>query len=382
MHDHYATPEGALRRTSKGVSMKTAPLWRSLIAAAAICGVVVVADPAMQPARGAGVVTLNGAGATFPFPLYSRWFAEFNRAHSDVRINYQSIGSGGGIEQVKKRTVDFGASDAPLSDQQLSEMGRKIILIPTVAGAIAMSYNIPNVGTGLRLSSQNIVALYMGQITKWNDPKLTADNPGMKLPDMPITVVHRSDGSGTTFHFTSFLSLVSPEWSNKVGRATSVEWPGGIGGKGNEGVAGAVKQTPGAIGYVELAYVKQNNLTYAIVKNRDGHWVAPSLAATTLAAQGGAAQMVAKSDVRVSIAYAPGATNYPIAGFTYLLIPQEQTDEVKGRALVQFLWWAIHDGEKDAAQLLYAAAPAPVVKIDEGLVRQVTYQGKALLAAP
>lgn len=382
MHDHYATPEGALRRTSKGVSMKTAPLWRSLIAAAAICGVVVVADPAMQPARGAGVVTLNGAGATFPFPLYSRWFAEFNRAHSDVRINYQSIGSGGGIEQVKKRTVDFGASDAPLSDQQLSEMGRKIILIPTVAGAIAMSYNIPNVGTGLRLSSQNIVALYMGQITKWNDPKLTADNPGMKLPDMPITVVHRSDGSGTTFHFTSFLSLVSPEWSNKVGHATSVEWPGGIGGKGNEGVAGAVKQTPGAIGYVELAYVKQNNLTYAIVKNRDGHWVAPSLAATTLAAQGGAAQMVAKSDVRVSIAYAPGATNYPIAGFTYLLIPQEQTDEVKGRALVQFLWWAIHDGEKDAAQLLYAAAPAPVVKIDEGLVRQVTYQGKALLAAP
>jgi phosphate transport system substrate-binding protein len=359
--------------------MKTAPILRSVLAAAAICVLVVGMSSSVQPARGAGIITLNGAGATFPFPLYSRWFSEYNRAHPDIRINYQSIGSGGGIEQVKNRTVDFGASDAPLSDDQLKAMGRPIILIPTVAGAIAMSYNIPGVGTGLRLSSQNIVAVYMGQLTKWNDPKLTADNPGMKLPDMPITVVHRSDGSGTTFHFTSFLSLVSPEWSSKVGHATSVEWPVGIGGKGNEGVAGAVKQTPGAIGYVELAYVKQNNLTYALVKNRDGHFVAPSLDATVLAAAGGAAEMVRTHDVRVSIAYAPGPTNYPIAGFTYMLIPQEQPDSAKGKALVDFLWWAIHDGEKDAAQLLYAQAPPQVVKIDEGLVKQVTYQGKALL---
>lgn len=359
--------------------MRTAPIVRSVLAAAVICALVVGTSSALRPARGAGIITLNGAGATFPYPIYSRWFSEYNRAHPDVRINYQSIGSGGGIEQVKNRTVDFGASDAPLSDEQLKVMGRPVLLMPTVAGAIAMSYNVPNVGTGLRLTPQNIAALYMGQITKWNDPKLTADNPGTKLPDMPITVVHRSDGSGTTFHFTSFLSLVSPEWSNKIGHSTSVEWPVGIGGKGNEGVAGTIKQTPGAIGYVELAYVKQNNLTYALVKNRDGHWVAPSLGATVLAAAGGAAQMVRTHDVRVSISYAPGATNYPIAGFTYLLIPQEQTDAVKGKAFVDFLWWAVHDGEKDAAPLLYAQAPPAVVKIDEGIIRQVTSQGRALL---
>jgi phosphate transport system substrate-binding protein len=361
--------------------MRTARIWRAAVSAAIVCGLVVGTTAGLRPAGGSGIVTLNGAGATFPFPLYSRWFAEYNRAHPDVRINYQSIGSGGGIEQVKKGTVDFGASDAPLSDSQLKEMGRPVLLIPTVAGAIAMSYNIPGVGTGLRLTPQNIVALYTGGIKTWNDPGLQADNPGMKLPKMPITVVHRSDGSGTTFHFTSFLSAVSPEWSTKVGHGTSVEWPVGIGGKGNEGVAGAVKQTPGAIGYVELAYVKQNNLTYAVVKNKDGQWISPTLGATTAAAEGGAAQMVKSRDVRVSIAYAPGATVYPIAGFTYLLIPQRQTDEVKGRALVEFLWWAIHDGEKDASQLLYAQLPPAVVKIDEGLVRQVMYQGRALLTA-
>lgn len=359
--------------------MRTVPILRSVLAAVVVCVLVIGTGAALQPARGAGIVTLNGAGATFPYPIYSRWFSDYNRLHPDVRINYQSIGSGGGIEQVKNRTVDFGASDAPLFDEQLKAMGRPVLLLPTVAGAIAMSYNIPNVGTGLKLTSQNIVAMYMGQITKWNDPKLTADNPDMKLPDMPVTVVHRSDGSGTTFHFTSYLSLVSPEWANKIGHSTSVEWPVGIGGKGNEGVSGVVKQTPGAVGYVELAYVKQNNLTYALVKNRDGHFVAPSLDATILAAAGGAQQMVRTHDVRVSIAYAPGATNYPIAGFTYLLIPEEQTDAVKGKVLVDFLWWAIHDGEKSAALLLYAQAPPEVVKIDEGIIKQVTYQGKALL---
>ena len=360
--------------------MKTGPVLRSVLAAAAICALILGASPALQLASGAGLITLNGAGATFPYPLYSRWFAEYNRAHPDVRINYQPIGSGGGIEQVKNRTVDFGASDAPLSDEQLKAMGRPVLLIPTVAGAIAMSYNVPGVGTGLRLSPQNIAALYLGQITKWNDPKLAADNPGAKLPDMPVTIVHRADGSGTTFHFTSFLSLASPEWDKKIGHATSIEWPTGIGGKGNDGVAGAIKQTTGAIGYIELAYVKVNNLPYAIVRNRDGQWVAPTLGATVLAAQGGAEEMTRTHDVRVSIAYASGPTNYPIAGFTYLLIPQEQTDAARGRALVDFLWWAIHDGEKDAAQLLYAQAPPVVVKIDEGIVKQIMYQGKALLA--
>ncbi len=361
--------------------MRTAPCWRALLGVVIAGALAAGAFNGVQPASGAGIITLTGAGATFPYPLYSRWFAEYNRAHPEVRINYQSIGSGGGIEQVKKGTVDFGASDAPLNDTQLKEMGRPILLIPTVAGAIAMTYNLPGVGTGLRLSSQNVAALYMGEIKTWNDPRLRADNPAVTLPNMAVTIVHRSDGSGTTFHFTSFLSAVSPEWSNKVGRGTAVEWPAGIGGKGNEGVAGTVKQTPGAVGYVELAYVKQNNLTYAVVKNRDGQWVSPTLGATTAAAAGGAAQMARTNDVRVSIAYAPGATVYPIAGFTYLLIPEQQTDEVKGRALVEFLWWAIHDGEKDAALLLYARIPSPVVKIDEGLIKQVSYQGKMLLVS-
>jgi phosphate transport system substrate-binding protein len=331
-------------------------------------------------AGAAGLVTLNGAGATFPYPLYSRWFAEYNRAHPDVRINYQSIGSGGGIAQVQKGTVDFGASDAPLSDAQLKDMGRPVVLIPTVAGAVAMTYNLPGIGTGLRLTSENVVEIFMGQVAKWNDPKILANNSGMKLPDMPVTVVHRSDGSGTTFIFTSFLSEVSKAWSDKVGRSTSVEWPTGIGGKGNEGVAGAVKQTPGGIGYVELAYVVQNQLTYAVLRNRAGTWVAPSLSSTTAAAAGGAQKIAQTNDVRVSIAYAPGPNVYPIAGFTYLLVPQNQTDEAKGKALAEFLWWAIHDGEKDAPQLLYAPIPSPVVAIDERILKTVNYQGKALLA--
>ena len=328
-------------------------------ACAAVVAIVLAVLPAGFPAHGAGIVTLNGAGATFPYPIYSRWFSEYNRLHPDVRINYQSIGSGGGIEQVKKGTVDFGASDAPLSDDQLKEMGRPIILMPTVAGAIAMSYNIPGVGTGLHLTPQQIVGLYMGQITNWNDPKLAADNQGMKLPNLAVTVVHRSDGSGTTFHFTSFLSIVSPEWATKVGHSTSVEWPTGLGGKGNEGVAGVVSQTPGAIGYVELAYVKQNNLTYAIVKNRDGQWVAPSLDATTDAAAGGAAQMVKTGDVRVSIAYAPGAKTYPIAGFTYLLIPErtDRRDEGQGDGRFPVVGHP-HRGRRGRAAALRAAAPA------------------------
>ena len=331
-------------------------------------------------AGAAGLITLNGAGATFPYPLYSRWFAEYNRLHPEVRINYQSIGSGGGIAQVQKGTVDFGASDAPLSDQQLAAMGRPVVLIPTVAGSIAMTYNLPGVKTGVRLTAENIVGIYMGRVTKWSDAAIIANNAGTPLPDVPVTVVHRSDGSGTTFHFTSFLSEVSREWSDKVGRGTAVEWPAGIGGKGNEGVAGVVKETPGAIGYVELAYVVQNRLAYAVVRNRAGQWVAPSLSSTTAAAAGGAQKMVQTNDVRVSIAHAPGPNVYPIAGFTYLLVPQHQTDEAKGKALAEFLWWAVHDGEKDAPQLFYAPIPGPVVAIDERILKTITYQGSALLA--
>jgi phosphate transport system substrate-binding protein len=359
--------------------MPSRRVWRGmakLTILGLLAGALALAGGGVQAA---GLVTLNGAGATFPYPLYSRWFSEYNRKHPDVRINYQSIGSGGGIAQVQKGTVDFGASDAPLSDQQLKDMGRPIVLIPTVAGSIAMSYNLPGVGTGLKLLPENIVDMYMGTITKWSDPKVAASNPAVKLPDMPVTVVHRADGSGTTFHFTTFLSEVSKAWADKVGRSTSVEWPTGIGGRGNEGVAGVIKQTPGAIGYVELAYVVQNQLPYALVKNRAGQWIAPSLSATTAAASGGAEKMVQTNDVRVSIAYAPGPATYPIAGFTYLLIPQQQTDEVKGKALADFLWWAVHDGQADAKQLLYASLPASVVALNERLLKTITYQGKALL---
>jgi phosphate transport system substrate-binding protein len=347
-----------------------------LVASGILAGALALAANGV---RAAGLVTLNGAGATFPYPLYSRWFSEYNGKHPDVRINYQAIGSGGGIAQVQKGTVDFGASDAPLSDQQLKDMGRPIVLIPTVAGSIAMSYNIPGIGTGLKLTPENIVDIYMGTITKWNDPKLTANNPTAKLPDMPVTVAHRADGSGTTFHFTSFLSEVSKAWADKVGHSTSVEWPTGVGGRGNDGVAGVIKQSPGAVGYVELAYVVQNHLTYALVKNRAGQWIAPSLSATTAAAAGGAEKMAQTNDVRVSIANAAGPATYPIAGFTYLLIPQQQTDEVKGKALADFLWWAIHDGAADAKQLLYAPLPSSVISIDERILKTITYQGKALL---
>ena len=250
-------------------------MMRSLTAALALLVTGWLAQPADAQ------TLINGAGATFPYPIYSKWFDAYSKVDAEVRFNYQSIGSGGGIEQTRKQTVDFGASDAPLTDQQLAAMGRPIVLIPTVAGSIAMSYNVAGVGTGLRLTPENIAEIYLGTLTKWNDPKLTANNPSLKLPDAAITVIHRSDGSGTTFHFTSFLGLVSPEWAKKVGHSTSVSWPAGLGGKGNEGVAGLIKQTPGAIGYVELAYVMQNKLTYAEVKNKDGHWVAPTLKATT-----------------------------------------------------------------------------------------------------
>ncbi len=324
---------------------------------------------------------MNGAGATFPYPIYSKWFDEYAKMNPGSRFNYQSIGSGGGIEQTRRRTVDFGASDAPLSDQQLAAMGRPVLLIPTVAGSIAMSYNVPGIGSGLRLSPENIADIYLGTLAKWNDPRLKASNPTITLPDVAITVVHRADGSGTTFHFTSFLALVSPDWAKKVGHGTSVSWPAGLGGKGNEGVAGLVKQTPGALGYVELAYVMQNKLTYAEVKNRDGQWIAPSLPATTAAAAGGAAQMAKTHDVRVSISYAPGKNTYPIAGFTYLLIPKDQDKAEKGKALVNFLWWATHDGQRFAEGLLYAALPPQVVKIDEDLIKSINYQGKPLLAS-
>jgi phosphate transport system substrate-binding protein len=323
-------------------------------------------------------IYLNGAGATFPYPLYSKWFEEFGNTHPDVRINYQSIGSGGGIKQLQAGTVDFGASDAPLSDDEMKGMPHPVVHLPMVAGAVALAYNLPGVATGLNLSSGVIAGIFLGDITKWDDPKITALNPGMKLPALPVAVAHRSDGSGTSYIFTNYLAAVSPVWKSKVGSGKSVNWPAGIGGKGNEGVAGVLKQTPGSIGYVELAYAEQNKLPYASVQNKAGKYIAPSIASTTAAASGAVAAM--KKDVRVSIVNSAGADAYPISGFTYILIYKEQQNAKKGKALVDFLNWAIHDGQQYAEPLVYAPLPDTVITIDQSILKSVTANGKPLLS--
>ena len=295
---------------------------------------------------------INGAGATFPYPIYSKWFDEYAKVDPSVRFNYQSIGSGGGQKQILAQTVDFGASDGPMSDDNLAKAPGKILHIPTVAGAVVIVSNLPG-NPSLKFDGDTIAGIYLGQIKKWNDPKLTALNPGVKLPDQDIVVVHRSDGSGTTFIFTDYLSKISPEWKQKAGNNTSVNWPTGIGGKGNEGVSGQVKQTPGAIGYVELIYAIQNKMPYAEVKNAAVEFVKPTIDSVT------AALAVADipDDFRFSMTDAPGKDAYPICGATWLLVYQQQKDAAKGKKLVEFLKWAAKDGEKMAKDLDYAPLP-------------------------
>ncbi len=322
---------------------------------------------------------INGAGATFPYPLYSKWFSEYAKVDPSARFNYQSIGSGGGIRQIKAGTVDFGASDAALSDEDLKHMPRELLHIPTVAGAVAITYNLPGVGKGLKLTPDALAEIYLGHITKWNDANIASLNPTLSLPDQQIIVVHRSDGSGTTNIFTTYLSAINTTWTSRVGKGTSVNWPEGLGGKGNEGVAGQVKQTPGTIGYVELAYAEQNKLPYSLLKNQAGRFVEPSLDSTTAAAAGAIPELV--KDVRVTITNSPGERAYPIAGLTYLLVYKEQVDRKKGTALAKFLWWAIHEGQKYAPALLYGPLPPQLVKVIETKVKQITFQGKPLLAA-
>ncbi len=335
------------------------------------CGSGGTAQPVQPPAAGgkAGAITLTGAGATFPYPLYSKWFDVYEK-QAGTRVNYQSIGSGGGIQQVTQRTVDFGASDAPMTDDQLKAAPAPLLHIPTVLGAVVVTYNVPGVEQGLKLAPDVLADIFLGRLTTWNDPRLAQANPGVTLPSTPIAVVHRSDGSGTTNIFTDYLSAVSPDWQQRVGKSTSVNWPVGLGGKGNEGVTGQVKQTPGAIGYVELAYAVQNKLPYAAVRNQAGQFVEPTLESTTAAAAGAAASI--PEDLRVSIVNAPGERSYPIAGFTYLLVYQQQADVAKGKALVDFLWWGIHDGEQYATDLQYAPLPAEVVQRAEAKVRSIT----------
>ena len=301
---------------------------------------------------------INGAGATFPYPIYSRWFTEFNKVHPEVKINYQSIGSGGGIRQVSEGTVDFGATDGPMSDQQIADSKVKTIHIPTVLGAVVPVYNLPGVNAELKFSSDVIADIYLGKISKWNDARITKDNPGVNFPDKAILPVYRSDGSGTTYIFTDFLSKVSSDFQGKVGKGTSVKWPTGIGQKGNEGVAGMVRQSPFSFGYVELIYARANNMQFGAVKNASGKFLKASTDGVTAAAAAAAKTM--PNDYRVSITNAPGADSYPISSFTWLLIPVQSTDAAKGKALQAFLTWMLDNGEAEASSMTYAPLPKTV----------------------
>src|SRR5512145_439527 len=295
-------------------------------------------------ASAADPLTINGAGATFPYPLYSKWFYEYSNANPGVRFNYQSIGSGGGIKQIIAGTVSFGATDAPMTDEEMKHTPGPILHIPTALGAVVSVYNLDGVETGLKLTPDVLAGIYLGKITRWNDPKIAELNRTVTLPNADIVVSHRSDGSGTTDIFTNYLTAVNTEWRAKVGRGKSVNWPVGLGGKGNEGVAGVVRQTPGAIGYVELAYAKQNKMKVASLRNREGHFVAPTLEATSAAAAGMAKSM--PDDFRVSLVDAPGKESWPISGLTWILVYKDQKDEAKGKAMVRFLKWELKDGQK------------------------------------
>ncbi len=301
---------------------------------------------------------LTGAGATFPYPIYSKWFSEYSAAHPGVQINYQSIGSGGGIRQVTAGLVDFGATDGPATDEQLASSKTKLIHIPTVLGAVVPIFNVPGVND-IKFSSEVIAEIFLGKITMWNDGRIAKDNPGVKLPDLKIIVVHRSDGSGTSYIFTDYLSKVSREWASGPGKGTSPSWPVGVGGKGNEGVAGLVRQLPGALGYVELIYALQNKISYGEVKNPAGNWVRASIAGVTEAA---ASIKVLPADYRVSITNAPGKEAYPISSFTWLLVPLKSPDAAKGKVLKDMLSWIVNSGESEVSALSYAPLPKSVAE--------------------
>jgi phosphate transport system substrate-binding protein len=310
---------------------------------------------------------INGAGATFPYPMYSKWFSEYHNLHPDIEINYQSIGSGGGIRQVLAGTVDFGASDGPMTDAQLADAKTKIYHIPTVLGSVVPAYNIPGVKSELKFTPNTLAGIFLGRISNWNDAAIAKDNPGVNLPNAPIVVVHRSDSSGTTYVFTDYLSKVSPDWQSGPGKGTAVKWPLGLGAKGNEGVAGMVRQMEGSIGYVELIYAEQNKIPFGVVKNAAGQFVKASLASTTTAA----ASAKMPSDYRVSITNAPGKDAYPIASFTWLLIPAHNADANKHKIIVDFLNWMVTDGQKMTSQLTYAPLPAEVATKVKATIAQL-----------
>jgi phosphate transport system substrate-binding protein len=321
---------------------------------------------------------LTGAGATFPYPLYSKWFDTYHKMNPGVTINYQSIGSGGGIQQVKAGTVDFGASDAPLSDEEQASMPGPVVHIPTVAGAVAIAYNLRGLSGQLKLDGPTLADMFLGKITRWNDPRVAALNKGVNLPSLPVAIAHRSDGSGTTYILTNYLAAVSPEWKSKVGAGKSVNWPVGLGGKGSEGVSALVKQTPGGIGYEEIAYAIQNREAYAQMKNKSGKFVAPSVESTTAAAAGGAPAL--KADIRTPIVNSPSAAAYPICGFTYLLVYRDMKDPVRGKALGAFLKWAMGEGQSLAAPLYYAPLPKSVIALNAATLKKLTAGGQKVAA--
>ena len=339
---------------------------------AMICAMTVT-DTRMLAAPAGDTVLINGAGATFPYPIYSKWFDAYHKAFPMIEFNYQSIGSGGGINQVTQGTVDFGATDGPMTDMQLqdykSKRGMEILHFPTVLGAVVLTYNIAGVTQDLNFTPEAVSGIFLGKITKWNDPELMKANPGVKLPAADIVVVHRSDGSGTSYVWTDYLSKISPEWKMKVGVNTSVNWPVGLGGKGNEGVSGLVKQTPNAVGYVELIYAIQNKMGYGKVKNAAGTFVKPDLNSVTAAAAGASKEMPA--NFRVSITNAAGKDAYPISSFTWLLIPAKIPDAAKKKAITDFLNWMLADGQNMVEALAYAKLPKPVVDMEKKAIAKV-----------
>jgi phosphate transport system substrate-binding protein len=321
--------------------------------------------------------TLLGAGSTFVYPLFSKMFSQYSGA-SNVKVNYQSIGSGGGILQLTNKTVDFGDSDAPLNADQTAKMSAPVLHIPMTSGAVVVTYNIPGVSAALNLNGKDLADIYLGKITNWNSAEIKATNKGVNLPDLPIVVIHRSDGSGTSFIFTDYLTKVNADWAKKVGKASAVNWPAGLGGKGSEGVAGLVKQTPGAVGYVELAYAKQNNMPFANIQNKGGKFITPAIDATTLASN-----VVIPDDSKVSITDTDNPKGYPIASFTWALIYKEQNyngrSQARATQLLKLLWWNIHQGQADCAALNYAPLSKSAVKVAEKILKSATYNGKPIL---
>jgi phosphate transport system substrate-binding protein len=324
--------------------------------------VVATAVAATLLADGLAAQTINGAGATFPYPIYSKWFAEYNKVNPKVQINYQSIGSGGGIRQLTNQTVFFGATDGPMTEEQMKQAPGRVLHLPTVLGGVVPIYNLPGVKAELKFTGPLLADIFLGKVTKWNDPAIAKSNAGVQLPATDITVVHRADGSGTTYIWADFLSKVSPEWSKKVGVNTSVKWPTGLGGKGNEGISGLVSQTPGSLGYVELIYALQTKINYGSVQNMSGEFVRASIESVTAAA--GAAARNMPKDFRVSITNAPGKGVYPVASFTWLLLYENPKDKAQSKAMVDFMKWALTDGQKFASDLGYSPLPAEVVKLE------------------